>query len=125
MNKGESWIKKILMIVPEIKQGIARGFLISLFYESIKFIPVILLKFIVDYFVSGKNVVTQLVYAIAAIFASYLILEIIEYFSKRAAFRWNHQYERTILQKAEKKLLELNIGYHETLYLFSSLAKVC
>lgn len=113
MRENEGWLTKILRIVPEIKQGVASGFLISLFYESIKFIPIILLKFIIDYFVLGKNPVSQLVYAIAGIFISYIILEIIEYFSKKATVRWNLRYEQKILKKAEKKLLELDLGYHE------------
>lgn len=124
MSKEESWATKILTIVPEIKQGVAHGFLISLFYESIKFIPIILLKFIIDYFVSGKNVVSQLIYAIGGIFISYVILEIIEYFSKKAAFRWNLQYEKTILQKAEKKLLELDVGYHEAFNTGAQVSKI-
>src|SRR3989344_4654117 len=124
MDKEESWTTKILRIVPEIKQGLVSGFLISLFYESIKFIPIILLKFIIDYFVSEKDTVTQLVYAIAAIFISYLILEIIEYFSKKAAFRWNLRYEKTILQKAERKLLELDIGYHEAFNTGAQVSKI-
>ncbi len=124
MSKEESWASKILTIVPEIKQGVAHRFLISLFYESIKFIPIILLKFIIDYFVSGKTLVTQLVYAIGGIFVSYVILEIIEYFSKKAAFRWNLQYEKTILQKAERKLLELDIGYHEAFNTGAQVSKI-
>ncbi len=124
MEKGESWARKILKIVPEIKQGIASGFLISLFYESIKFIPVLLLKFIVDYLVSGKDGFTQLVYAIVGIFIAYMILEIIDYFSKKAAFRWNLRYEKTILQKAEKKLLELDIGYHEAFNTGAQVSKI-
>ncbi|MBI2102814.1 ABC transporter ATP-binding protein [Candidatus Woesearchaeota archaeon] len=124
MNKEGSWATKILTIVPEIKQGVASGFLISLFYESIKFIPIILLKFIIDYFVTGKTVATQLIYAISGVFISYVVLELIEYFSKRAAFRWNLQYEKTILQKAEKKLLELDIGYHETFNTGAQVSKI-
>ncbi len=124
MKKEESWSTKILRIVPEIKHGVGTGFLISLFYESIKFIPVILLKFIIDYFVLGKTVITQLIYAIGGIFISYVVLEIIEYFSKKAAFRWNLQYEKTILQKAEKKLLELDIGYHEAFNTGAQVSKI-
>ena len=58
------WLKKILAIIPEIKVGIVKGIIIAFFYEGIKFIPIIILKYIVDYFASGQGLLGQVALAI-------------------------------------------------------------
>ncbi len=118
------WLKKILAIIPEIKVGILNGTIIAFFYEGIKFIPVIILKYIVDYFASGQGLIAQVALAIGAILTAYVVLGVIDYFSHRAAFRWNLQYETAILRKAKKKLLELHVGYHEEFNTGTQVSKI-
>ena len=118
------WAKKIMQIIPEIKQGLGKGVLLAFFYESIKFIPMIIIKLIVDYFVEGQSNAIKLVYFIIGILLSYLVLEFLDHFSQRSRYKWILHYETTILRKAKKKLLELHLGYHESFNTGAQVSKI-
>jgi len=118
------WARKILHIVPEIKAGVAKGMALAFLYETIRFIPIIIIKLLVDYFVTSQSTTVKLAYFILGIFAAYLILEIIDHFSQQARYRWILHYETTILRKAKKKLLELHLGYHESFNTGAQVSKI-
>ena len=58
------WARKILHIVPEIKAGVAKGMALAFLYETIRFIPIIIIKLLVDYFVTSQSTTVKLVYFI-------------------------------------------------------------
>ncbi len=118
------WLAKLLRIVPEIKKGLAAGIAMSFFYELIKLIPIIIIKFIVDYFVAGQGSAIKLFYFIGGTFAAYIILEIIDYVSLQARYAWIIGYETSILKKIKKKLLEMHLGYHESFNTGAQVSKI-
>ena len=122
--KEESLYKKILIIVPEIKQGVSKGLLISIVFELIKFIPLLIIKEVVDKLVSGQSSTAQVVYFIGGIFLVYLVLIIIDYFAKKAEFRWMVEYETAVLRRAKHKLLELHLGFHESFSTGEQVSKI-
>ena len=109
----ESLFSKIIIIIPKIKEDIIKIIGITFLYEAIKYIPIILIKYIIDYLVQGHQELTTLVYFIIAIFISYAVLTIMDFFLKRVEFRWIIKYETSILEQAKKKLLELHHSFHE------------
>jgi ABC-type multidrug transport system fused ATPase/permease subunit len=110
----QSLVKKIFEIIPEIKKGIWKASFIALIFELIKFVPVILIKLIIDMLVVDQGSTTQVIYFIMGVFLSYLALTFIDYYAKRVEFFWMLQYETSILKKAKQKLLDLHLGYHES-----------
>jgi len=120
----ESVTQKILMIIPEVKKGIIISVTTSVFYELIKFIPVILLKAIVDKLVAGQSDFTQLAYYIGWILLSYLSLVIMDRYIKEAEFLWMAEYEIAILRKSKRKLLDLHLSYHESYNTGMQVAKI-
>ncbi len=118
------WAQKILQIIPEIRKGLAKGVILAFLYESIKFIPMIIIKLIVDYFVTGESNSVKLMYFIGGVLVSYLILGIIDHVAQRARYKWILHYETTILKKAKKKLLELHLGYHEAFNTGAQVSKI-
>jgi len=123
-NLNQSWIKKILAIVPSIKKGLWKGFLISFFYEAVKLTPILLIKYLVDFFVAQQDNAFKLLAALGGIFLSYLLLEWIDYFADRATQRQLRIYEMEILRKTQKKLLEMHLGYHETFSTGTQVSKI-
>ncbi len=124
MNPENSWLRKILQVVPEIKAGIGKGIVIAALYEGIKIIPIIIIKHIIDYFVTNQSNTVQLIYFIGGVLLAYVVLEIIDYFSEKASFKWTIRYETTLLRKAKKKLLELHLGYHESFNTGAQVSKI-
>ena len=119
-----SWIKKIIAIIPEIKDGLWKGLIVSFFYEAVKLTPLLLIKYLVDFFVAGEENILKLIFALGGIFISYLILEGVDYFADSATQRWLRAYELEILLKTKKKLLELHLGYHETFSTGTQVSKI-
>lgn len=122
--KEESLFRKILEIIPEVKQGIVKGMLIGIVFELIKFIPVIALKIIIDELVAEESSLARVLYFIGGVFLSYLLLTIIDYFAKRAEFHWIISYETSILKKTKQKLLELHLGFHESFSTGEQVSKI-
>ncbi len=120
----DSWMKKIFTIIPSIKEGLWKGVSVAFIYEAIKLTPILLIKYLVDFFVTQQENTTKLLFALGGILLSYLILEGIDYFTDRATNRWMRQYELEILRKAKKKLLELHLGYHETFSTGTQVSKI-
>ncbi|MBI2666395.1 ATP-binding cassette domain-containing protein [Candidatus Woesearchaeota archaeon] len=120
----DSWIRKIFTIVPSIKEGLGKGVLISLFYEAVKLSPILLVKYLVDFFVTGQDNTFKLIAALGGILASYLILEAVDYYTEIATQRWLRSYELEILRKTKKKLLEMHLGYHETFSTGTQVSKI-
>lgn len=118
------WAQKILQIVPEIKNGIKKGIFLTFLYELIKFIPIVLIKYIIDYFIAGGTDLQKLAFLIIGILVAYLTLQLIDNFSQKARQKWILHYETTILRKAKKKLLELHLGYHESLNTGAQVSKI-
>ncbi len=117
-------LKKIIQIIPEIKDGLFKGIAVGVVYEFVKFIPLILIKIIVDTLVAGQDSLTKVLYFIGAILVSYLVMNLIDYFAKKAHFRLMVEYETTLLKKAKQKLLSLHLGYHETFNTGAQTAKI-
>jgi ABC-type multidrug transport system fused ATPase/permease subunit len=113
MKKREQLLTRILKIIPEVKQGLTKSIILTTFYEAIKLIPVILIKLLVDSVVNESSSLSLISWIIAGMFAVYLFSNFMDYFSDL----WSHKqmliYETNILKKAEKKLLDLHMGYHE------------
>ncbi len=122
--KEEMILRKILRIVPEAKVGLSISLGVGLVYEIIKFIPVILIKLIVDYLVAGQTGVVTLGYLAAGILAAYLAMTGIDHFAKRQQFIWMHTYEAKILRRAKEKLLALHMGFHESYNTGEQVAKI-
>lgn len=119
-----SWMSKIFRILPDLKKGLFKSVLISLFYEIFRFIPIVMIKVIVDYLSAGKDNLTMLAYFIGGVLASFLILNVIDYFAKGRQFNWMIGYETSILKKAKQKLLELHLGYHESYNTGAQVSKI-
>ena len=113
MKKREQLISRILKIIPEVKQGLIRSILITLLYEAVQLVPVILIKLLVDSVVGDSSTISLIAWIIAGMFGVYLFQNGLDYFGDL----WTHKqmltYETLILKKAEKKLLDLHMGYHE------------
>src|SRR3990167_5730909 len=113
MKKREQLISRILKIIPEVKQGLIRSILITLLYEAVQLVPVILIKLLVDSVVGDSSTISLIAWIIAGMFGVYLFQNGMDYFGDL----WTHKqmltYETLILKKAEKKLLDLHMGYHE------------
>ena len=114
MLKEESTIGKIVRIIPEVKKGFTISVLVGIFYEIVKFIPVILIKYLIDFFVEGQTLLTTVVYIIGGILIAHSILMIIDNIIKKRQFYWLISYEAIILKKAKKKLLEMHLAFHES-----------
>ncbi len=113
MKKREQLLTRILKILPEIKKELARSIVITVIYEAVKIIPVILIKLLIDSIVDESSSVSLITWVIVGMYAIHLFENIMDYFSDL----WTHKqmlaYETGILKKAEKKLLDLHMGYHE------------
>lgn len=120
----KGWLQKILKVLPEAKKGITHSVLVSFFYEGIKFIPIIIIKYIVDFFVQGQDNVVKLAYAILSVLVSYVALVAIDFISQKKAFHEIRSYETELLRKAKKKMLELHLGYHETFSTGTQVSKI-
>ncbi len=107
-------LSQIVKIVPEAKQGWIKGILISVVYESIKFIPVILLKIVVDYFAVGSSSTEVLIYVILGISASYISISIADQFTQRWRQKWLFKFEVVVLEKVKRKMLDLDMDFHES-----------
>lgn len=120
----ENITQKILTIIPEVKRGILISITTSFFYEIIKFIPIILLKRIVDELIAGQSNLTKLGYFIGWILLAYIVLVIIDRFIKQAEILWMANYETSILRKSKRKLLDLHLSYHESYNTGMQVAKI-
>jgi len=113
MQKRDQFLNRILNIIPEINKGLKKSIIITIIYEAIKLIPIILIKLLVDSVVNESSTLSLISWIIGGIIAVYLFENIMDYFSDI----WGHKqmllYETIILKKAEKKLLNLHMGYHE------------
>src|SRR3989344_3205142 len=123
MKKEENVLSKILRIVPEAKHGLTVSLGIGLVYEIVKFVPVILIKIIVDSLIEGSTI-KALSYLVGGIFLSYIVLTIIDFVAKRLQFTWTHEYDAAILRKAKKKLLEMHLSFHESYNTGEQVAKI-
>ena len=92
-------LQKIFTIVPEVKSGILKGFSIAFFYEVMKFVPVILIREIIDHLTTGATDSSKLLLFFGGIVVSYVILGVIDYFAKNAEWEWGLKYETLILKK--------------------------
>ncbi len=120
----QNLIRKMFIIIPEIKTGLKKGIVIALFYEAIKFIPIILIKYIIDYLVTGESNSIRLLYFLGGVFIALAALEILDYIARWFEFRWMISYETSILKKAKRKLLELHLGYHESFNTGAQVSKI-
>ena len=113
MRRREQILSRILKIIPEVKQGLVKATTVNIVYEAIKIIPVILIKILVDTFISESSSISLVSWIVGGMFAVYLIENLMDYFGDL----WSHKqmltYETVILRKSQKKLLELHMGYHE------------
>ena len=113
MKRREQILSRILKIIPEVKQGLVKATTVNIVYEAIKIIPVILIKLLVDTFISESSSISLVSWIVGGMFAVYLIENLMDYFGDL----WSHKqmltYETVILRKSQKKLLELHMGYHE------------
>ena len=113
MRRREQILSRILKIIPEVKQGLVKATTVNIVYEAIKIIPVILIKLLVDTFISKSSSISLVSWIVGGMFAVYLIENLMDYFGDL----WSHKqmltYETVILRKSQKKLLELHMGYHE------------
>ncbi|MBS3157632.1 ABC transporter ATP-binding protein, partial [Candidatus Woesearchaeota archaeon] len=113
MRRREQILSRILKIIPEVKQGLVKATTVNIVYEAIKIIPVILIKLLVDTFISESSSISLVSWIVGGMFAVYLIENLMDYFGDL----WSHKqmltYETVILRKSQKKLLELHMGYHE------------
>jgi ABC-type multidrug transport system fused ATPase/permease subunit len=113
MKKREQLLSRILKIVPEVKQGLTKSIFITIVYEAIKLIPVILIKLLVDSVVEESSNFSLIIWIVLGMLGVYLFSNIFDYFSEKWAHKQLLVYETGILKKAQKKLLELHMGYHE------------
>ena len=123
MNE-QNLIRKVFTIIPEIKQGLKKGIVIAFFYEAVKFLPLILIKYIIDFLVAGQSSVMRLSYFLGGVLIALVVLESIDYIARRFEFQWMIKYETSILKKAKKKLLELHLGYHESFNTGAQVSKI-
>ena len=113
MKKRESLLPRIIKIVPEVRQGIGRSLFITFIYEAVKLIPVILIKLLIDSVVEASSTISLVMWIIVGMFGVYFFSNIFDHFSEKWAHKQLLTYETNILKKAQKKLLELHMGYHE------------
>ncbi len=117
-------LSQIVRIVPEAKKGWMHGIWLSVVYEALKFLPAILLKYVVDHFATGASTSMILVYIVLGIAASYVILSIMDYFTQRWRQKWLFKFEVLVLEKVKRKLLELDIEFHESYNTGSQVSRI-
>src|SRR3989344_9434868 len=106
-------LRKILFIMPEVKKGLLWGVFIALLFEIIKFLPIILIKEIIDGIVQGQTIFATFIFLLLGVLAAYVAMAVIDYFAKNWENDWTVRVEGAVLQKAKQKLLELPLEYHE------------
>src|SRR3990167_6567685 len=92
MKKREQLISRILKIIPEVKQGLIRSILITLLYEAVQLVPVILIKLLVDSVVEDSSTISLIAWIIAGMFGVYLFQNGMDYFGDL----WTHKQMLTI-----------------------------
>jgi len=122
MERG--FIKKVLELVPDAKKGVGKSVFFAFIYEFLRFVPIIIVKIIVDEIVSGQNSLTKLAWFLGGVLASYLILTVIDYFVKKVQFKWLIEWQTQLMRRTKKKLLQLHFGFHETINTSELLSKI-
>ncbi|MBI1968454.1 ABC transporter ATP-binding protein [Candidatus Woesearchaeota archaeon] len=107
-------LRKIFLIMPEVKKGFLWGVFIALIFEIIKFIPIILIKEIIDGIVQGQTIFATFLFLLLGVLAAYIAMAVMDYFTKNWENDWIIGYEVALLQKAKQKLLDLPLEYHES-----------
>jgi len=109
--------RNITRLSDEIKKLFKMALIVGGFFEIIKIIPTYIFKEIIDGMVAydpATGITAKLVfYLIAGYFASFLAMTIIEIIAARYRIAQIRKSETDIMAKAFKKLLSLDIKYHE------------
>jgi ABC-type multidrug transport system fused ATPase/permease subunit len=99
-------------LLPEFHGFITNRAVFSLVYESLKLIPLYIVKLIVDALIE-KPVLIHIAELIGLMFLVMLTLTGIEVLSSRYLYRKAILFQKEVLTHLHKKLLELPLGFHE------------
>ena len=112
MSSIADFTKIIYQLLPSIKQSATIMLLASIFYEAIKFIPVYLLKLIVDEIFLEPSL-SYLLWLVAGVFVSLMALLYIEVKMVTWVAVTSAQQQEEVMTKSFKKVTKLPLGWHE------------
>jgi ABC-type multidrug transport system fused ATPase/permease subunit len=107
------WIRKLFILLPSLKHLLLKAFFICLSVELIKLIPPYLIKVVVDLLLLEDTKLIQVILTMGCVLVAYVVCTLIEskFFTFASEFGLLSEIE--ILQKAHKKLVELDLSFHE------------
>ena len=113
INMRQFWLRLWQLITPSHKQ-IMNLFVLTLISEGGKFIGPYLLKKIIDLMVDFKiEQIKNIIILIGLIFISDMAIWLIDYFADKKIFRIVVEVEKYLSVNAQRKMVELDLGYHE------------
>ncbi|HLD02531.1 MAG TPA: ABC transporter ATP-binding protein, partial [Candidatus Nanoarchaeia archaeon] len=103
----------VSFLLPDFGKFIMNRSLVSLFYESLKLVPVYLVKLIIDHILLPSPEFSKLVMLIGFVLLSLILLTAIEVGSFGYAHRILGSFQRELLEKVHRKLMHLPLSFHE------------
>ncbi len=104
--------KVVNFLVPDFKKFAAQKSFISLVYESLKLVPVYIIKLIVDN-IFGTPDLKKDAMLILIIFAILVLLTVIDMATFAYSLKQVIRFQRNLLERIHKKLLQLPLAFHE------------
>jgi ABC-type multidrug transport system fused ATPase/permease subunit len=112
MSSVKEFTRILTRLIPAIKRSAVIMFCASVVYEAIKFIPVYLLKLIVDDIFATPNV-SYLLLLVAGVFVSLMVLLFIDVKTTTWIARTSAKQQETIMRESFSKVTELPLSWHE------------
>jgi ABC-type multidrug transport system fused ATPase/permease subunit len=113
INMRQFWSRLWQLITPSHSQ-IFNLFVLILIFEGTRFIGPYLLKRIIDLItVFSPERIKEIIIFVILIFIADMISTLIDYFSDKRVFRIVTEVEKYLSVNAQRKMVELGLGYHE------------
>ncbi len=113
----------VSFLLPDFNKFIVNRSFISLLYESIKLIPVYLVKLIIDNILLQPDL-KKVIFLIAATFFILVTLTIIEMLSFNYVLQRIGIFQRKLLERLHEKLIHLPLSFHEKQSTGSIISKI-
>ncbi|HLC72733.1 MAG TPA: ABC transporter transmembrane domain-containing protein [Candidatus Nanoarchaeia archaeon] len=113
----------VSFLIPNFNRFVVDRSLISLVYESIKFIPVYLVKLIVDNLFVNQDI-KQAAILTSMIFGILTLLIVIEMTAYTYTMKKVLNFQKGLLERVHKKLMRLPLSFHEKQSTGSMVSKI-
>ena len=104
--------KVVNFLIPDFRKFVAQKSMISLGYESLKLVPVYLVKLIVDN-IFGVSDLKKDAMLIGIIFVIWVLLTAIDMTAFAYSLKQVISFQRKLLERIHRKLLQLPLAFHE------------